>query len=68
MGTIYKFAEGVLFWLGKATSEIITFMKALHQVQRTGAEWDLEQLIPNSGRPNGHLISLRQLLDRQWFT
>jgi hypothetical protein len=68
MGTIFKLAEGVLFWLGKATSEITTLMEALHQLQRAGAAWDLEQSMPDSGRLNDYRTGLRQLLNRQWFT
>jgi alkylhydroperoxidase family enzyme len=68
MGTIYKLAKGVLFWLGKATSEIIALMDALRQLQRTGAEWDFKQSMPDSHRLNDYRTGLRQLLGRQWFT
>jgi hypothetical protein len=68
MGTIFKLAERVLFWLGKATSEIITLMDALHQLRGTDAEWDLGQSTPDNDRSNDYRTGLRQLLDRQWFT
>jgi hypothetical protein len=68
MGTIYQLAKGVLFWLGKATPEIIALMDALRQLQRTGAEWDFKQSVPGSRRLNDCRTGLRQLLGRQWFT
>jgi GTP-sensing pleiotropic transcriptional regulator CodY len=68
MGTIYKLAKGVLFWLGKATPEIIALMDALRQLQRTGAEWDFKQSMPDSRHLNDCRTGLRQLLGRQWFT
>ena len=68
MGTIYKLAEGVLFWLGKATSQIITLMDALHWLKRAGAEWDLKQSMSDNGRLNDCRTGLQQLLGRPWFT
>ncbi|KAF2832373.1 HET-domain-containing protein [Ophiobolus disseminans] len=68
MGAIFKLAERVLFWLGKATPEIITLMDALNQPQMTVAGCDIGQLTLDENRWDDYRIGLRQLLNRQWFT
>jgi ankyrin repeat protein len=68
MGSIYGLAEGVLFWLGKATLEITTLMDALNQHQPTTADCDLRQWMLDDNRLDVYRTGLRQLLRRQWFT
>ncbi|KAH7077608.1 ankyrin repeat-containing domain protein [Paraphoma chrysanthemicola] len=68
MGKIFKLAERVLFWLGKATPEIIALMDVLNQPRKIGADCDLGQLTPDDNRWGDCRTGLRQLLNRQWFT
>jgi hypothetical protein len=68
MGKIFKSAEGVLFWLGKATLQITSLMDALNQHLRTSADCKLGQLTLDEDRRNKCRTGLRQLLRRQWFT
>jgi hypothetical protein len=65
MGKIFRSAEGVLFWLGKATQEITSLIDALNQHARTGEDCQLGQLTLDDDR---YRTGLRQLLRRQWFT
>jgi hypothetical protein len=68
MGKIFSSAEGVLFWLGKATLEITSLMDTLNQYLRTGADCQLGQLTLDDDRREKCRTGLRQLLRRQWFT
>lgn len=68
MGVIFKHAEKVLFWLGKATSEIMTLMDALEQLRKLNAAHDTGQWTLSDNRCENYRIGLRQLLNRQWFT
>jgi ankyrin repeat protein len=68
MGKIFSSAEGVLFWLGKATSEITSLMDTLNQHLRAGADCQLGQLTLDDDCRNKCRTGLRQLLHRQWFT
>ncbi|KAF2726407.1 HET-domain-containing protein, partial [Polyplosphaeria fusca] len=68
MGAIFKLAKKVLFWLGKATPEIITLMDVLNQPRKIGTDCDLGQLTPHGNRWDDCRTGLRQLLNRQWFT
>jgi len=69
MGNIFGSAEGVLFWLGKATLEIISLMDALNQHSRTSVDCQLGQLtLDDDNRWDNYRTGLRQLLGRQWFT
>jgi ankyrin repeat protein len=68
MGKIFSSAEGVLFWLGKATLEITSFMDTLNQHIRTGADCQPGQLTLDDDRRDECRTGLRQLLRRQWFT
>lgn len=68
MGTIFGSAEGVLFWLGKATFEMMILMDALDQHGRTSAGGDLGQWTLDDNRLDIYRTGLRQMLHRQWFT
>jgi ankyrin repeat protein len=68
MGKIFGSAEGVLFWLGKATLEITSLMDALNQHLRTSADCQLGPLTLDDNRRDEYRTGLRQLLRRQWFT
>jgi ankyrin repeat protein len=68
MGKIFSSAEGVLFWLGKATLEITSLMDTLNQHIRTGADCQLGQLTLDDDHRDKCRTGLRQLLRRQWFT
>lgn len=68
MGSIFGFAEEVLFWLGKATLEIMTLMDVLNQHGKTNAQCDLRQWILDENCLDICRTGLRQLLRRQWFT
>jgi hypothetical protein len=68
MGKIFSSAEGVLFWLGKATLEITSLMDTLNQHLKTGADCQLGQLTLDDDRQDKFRTGLRQLLRRQWFT
>jgi hypothetical protein len=67
MGKIYGSAEGVLFWLGKATLEIISLMDTLNQYPGAGPDSLLGQLTLEDNRWDEYRTGLRQLLNRQWF-
>ncbi|KAJ4286407.1 hypothetical protein N0V90_013106, partial [Kalmusia sp. IMI 367209] len=54
MGEIYKHAERVLFWLGKATPEIITLMDMLDQYRRFSASHDPGQWTLDDNRKEDH--------------
>jgi ankyrin repeat protein len=64
MGKIYGSAEGVLFWLGKATLEIMSLMDTLNQYP----DGLLGRLTLDDNRWDDCRTGLRQLLGRQWFT
>ncbi|KAF1979874.1 HET-domain-containing protein, partial [Bimuria novae-zelandiae CBS 107.79] len=68
MGKIFGSAEGVLFWLGKATREIVSLMDTLNQFPRSSPDSLLGQLTLNNNRWDNYRTGLRQLLGRQWFT
>ncbi|KAF2788998.1 HET-domain-containing protein [Melanomma pulvis-pyrius CBS 109.77] len=68
MKDIYRFAEGVLFWLGKATLEIMILMDALNQHPGTSADSHLRQWTLDNNHWNDYRTGLRQLLGRPWFT
>ncbi|KAH7390279.1 ankyrin repeat-containing domain protein [Cadophora sp. MPI-SDFR-AT-0126] len=68
IGKIFGLAEGVLFWLGKATLEITSLMDALNQYSKTGADCQPGQLTLDDSRWDEYRTGLWQLLGRQWFT
>ena len=68
MGKIFRSAEGVLFWLGKATLEITSLIDALNQHSRTSADCQLGQSTLDDDCRDEYRTGLRQLLRRQWFT
>ena len=68
MARIYEKAEKVLFWLGKATPQIIALMESLGRVQNSysGDRYELEMLRGWSWED--HTMAVNQLLNRDWFT
>lgn len=68
MGKIYGLAEGVLFWLGKATREIMCLMDSLNQDPRATPDSLREQLKLDDHGLRHYRTGLRQVLGRQWFT
>lgn len=68
MRDIYENANKVLFWLGKATSQITALMCALNQipVNETGRGPENKTLEDYDWKR--HRTAFLQLLSRQWFT
>ncbi|KAF1974881.1 HET-domain-containing protein [Bimuria novae-zelandiae CBS 107.79] len=68
MGKIFGSAEGVLFWLGKATREIVSLIDTLNQYPSATPDSLFKQLTLDDNRRDDYRTGLRQLLGRQWFT
>ena len=68
MGQIFESAEKVLFWLGKATPQIIALMETLHQCRNIDPACYYKQEMFKDWSWEDHSIGLRQLLNREWFT
>ena len=68
MGKIFGSAEAVLFWLGKATVEILSLMDTLNQYHGASLDSLLRRLTHDDNGRNDCRTGLRQLLSRPWFT
>ncbi|KNG48562.1 ankyrin repeat and sam domain-containing protein 6 [Stemphylium lycopersici] len=68
MGQIYGQAEKVLFWLGKATPQIIALMETLNQHPYNSSASHNMQEVFKDWPYEGHSIGFQQLLNREWFT
>ncbi|CAN9211615.1 unnamed protein product [Alternaria alternata] len=68
MGQIYEKAKKVLFWLGKATAQIIALMEALDQGWNVSSNCAHKQDMLKNWPWEDHSTGLQQMLNRDWFT
>ncbi|KAF3002987.1 hypothetical protein E8E13_005289 [Curvularia kusanoi] len=68
MGQIYEGAEKVLFWLGKATPQIIALMEELNQFRNTHSGGHYKPEAFKEWPWKDHSVAIKQLLKREWFT
>lgn len=68
MGHIFEGAEKVLFWLGKATAQIIGLMDTLNNYRDSTSTRGFKRKMLKEWTREDHSIGLQQLLNREWFT